>query len=66
MLNIKQKYLWFSDDFRVNKSLLICLNLLHINPLSANPTKWSNALKQFCHFVGLALKGLDVKFSNDS
>ena len=40
------------------------------NPLSANPTKWSNTLKQFVgksrrnclrvlgHFVGLALKGL--------
>ena len=37
------------------------------NPLSANPTKWSNTLKQFVgvlsvfdhlfdHFVGLALK----------
>ena len=39
------------------------------NPLSANPTKWSNTLKQFVgnlpnclsvfdHFMGLALKGL--------
>ena len=38
------------------------------NPLSANPTKWSNTLKQFVeptnrlsmfdHFVGLALKEL--------
>ena len=43
---------------------------LAINPLSANPTKWSNTLKQFVgkfptnclsvfdHFVKLALKGL--------
>ena len=43
---------------------------LYMNPLSANATKWSNALKQFVgnlatnclsvfdHFVGLALKGL--------
>ena len=42
---------------------------LEINPLSANPTKWSNTLKQlvgklatnclsvFDHFVKLALKG---------
>ena len=33
-----------------------------INPLSANPTKWSNTLKLlsvFDHFVGLALKGLN-------
>ena len=41
-----------------------------INPLSANPTKWSNTLKEFVgnlptnslsvfgHFVGLALEGL--------
>ena len=41
-----------------------------LNPLSANPTRWSNTLKQFVsilstnclsvfdHFVGLALKGL--------
>ena len=36
------------------------------NPSSANPTKWSNTLKQqptnclnvFDHFVGLVLKGL--------
>ena len=41
-----------------------------LNPLSANPTKWSNTLNQFVgklqtnclsvldHFVGLSLKGL--------
>ena len=39
-----------------------------LNPLSANPTKWSNTLKQFLgylsvfdHFVGLALKGLIIE-----
>ena len=44
--------------------------IFNSNPLSANPTKWSNTLKQFVgklptnclcvsdHFVGLALKGL--------
>ena len=43
-----------------------------ISPLSANPTKWPNTLKQlvgnlaknflsvFDHFVGLALKGLGI------
>ena len=43
---------------------------MYIIPLSANPTKWSNTLKQFVaklptnclsvfdHFLGLALKGL--------
>ena len=47
---------------------------LHFNPLSADPIKWSNTLKQFVgklptnclsvfdHFVGLALKGL--KYAN--
>ena len=45
----------------------------NINPVSANPTKWSNTLKQFVsnsrriawmfdHFVGLKLKG----FKNSS
>ena len=46
-----------------------------INPLSANPTKWSNTLKQFVgnfptnclsvfdHFVGLALKELRLTVS---
>ena len=46
------------------------LTVLCLNPLSANPTKWSNILKQvvgklptnclnvFDHFVKLALKGL--------
>ena len=45
----------------------------HFNPLSANPTKWSNTFKQFVgklptnclsvsdHFVWLALKGLKRK-----
>ena len=45
---------------------------LSLNPLSANPTKWSNTLKQFVgqlptnflsvfdHFVILALKGLNI------
>ena len=28
-----------------------------VNPLSANPTKWSNTIKPH-HFVGLALKWL--------
>ena len=48
------------------------MNLKVINPLSANPTKWSNTLRQFVgrlltncfsvfdHFVGLALNGLIV------
>ena len=49
------------------------------NPLSANPTKWSNTLKKFVgklttnclsvsdHFVGLAFKGLilETKLGDD-
>ena len=46
----------------------------YFNPLSANPTKWSNTLKQFVgnlptncfcafdHFVILALKGLKTSY----
>ena len=46
---------------------------IYLNPLSTNPTKWSNILKQFVcklptnclsvfeHFVKLALKGLKPK-----
>ena len=48
---------------------------MKINPLSANPTKWSNTLKQFVgklptnclsvftHFVGFALEGLRLRVS---
>ena len=47
----------------------------NVNPLTANPTKWSNTLKQFVgslptnclsvcdHFVKLALKGLTNPYS---
>ena len=39
-----------------------------VNPLSANPTKWSNTLKQLVkhgvdHFMGLALIGLNRDFN---
>ena len=40
------------------------------NPLSANPTKWSNTLKQsvelFDHFVGLAPEGLNSTFTRNT
>ena len=51
-------------------TLSLIISLQHIKPLSANPTKWSNTLKQFScnlptnclsvfdHFVGLTFKGL--------
>ena len=46
------------------KHFLTILGTPVFNPLSANPTKWSNTLKQFVgvflsvldHFMGLALK----------
>ena len=51
---------------------ILCVDywISQFNPLNANPTKWSNTLKQFVanlptnclsvfdHFAGLALKGL--------
>ena len=55
------------------KLVNICLA---VNPLTANPTKWSNTLKQFVgklttnclsvfdHFVNLALKELTILAKN--
>ena len=52
------------------------ISLKCFNPLSANPTKWSDTLKQFVanlptnclsvfdHFVILALKGLRIESSS--
>ena len=48
------------------------IKVAFVNPLSANPKKWSNTLKQFVgnlptnclsvfdHFMNLALKGLKI------
>ena len=59
--------------FQISKGFPHSENVsIEINPLSANPTKWSNTLKQFVgklstkclsvcdHFVELALKELKV------
>ena len=47
---------WVNEDLwptNISNSVFL------INPLSTNPTKWSNTLKQFGnHFVVLELKGL--------
>ena len=71
------------DEFRTNSNvyagepLTSFYEKLLLNPLSANPTKWLNTLKQFVgslttnclsvfdHFVGLALKGLKVRERNE-
>ena len=59
-----------ADKLSSEQRELLCLFDLLFNPLSANPTKWSNTLKQFVgklqtnclsvfdHFVGLVHKGL--------
>ena len=56
--------------------LILPTFLVGVNPLSANPTKWSNTLKHFVgklqtnclsvfdNFVGLALKGLKLQVLN--
>ena len=41
-----------SPDSPYNKKLS-CLRLTYLNPLSINPIKWSNALKQFVGFCGV-------------
>ena len=58
---------WFSFVFNWLYSIHFLYSYFNfLNHLSANPTKWSNTLKQFVgnsecvfdHFVGLALQGL--------
>ena len=65
-----------NQSIELNCLLLDLSYLLLVNPLSANPTKWSNTLQQFVgksrgivlsvfdHFVRLALKGLNRTASN--
>ena len=60
------------DGTDISNILNTFLLFIVLNPLSANPTKWPNTLKQFVgklptnclsvfgHFVNLALKGLTV------
>ena len=45
----------------------IIIIIFFVNPLTVNPTKWSNTLPTNClsvfnHFVGLALKGLKIMY----
>ena len=58
------------DSLRKMLAFLTTITSAYLNPLSANPIKWLNTLKQFVgrlltnclsvfgHFVNLALKGL--------
>ena len=67
------RFTLFGYDSEFFMELQPKLTLSMHNPLSANPTKWSNTLKQFVgnfptnclsmfdHFVGLALKGTLMK-----
>ena len=70
--NFQQLTLFSQSQFLfiIQQLALLIFEFLDLNPLSANPTKWSSTLKQFVgnfptnylrvfdHFVGLALKGL--------
>ena len=73
LLDISITFLLLSRElelFGLWNSRVGCIFL--INPLSANPEKWSNTLKQivgnlpticltvFVHFMNLALKGLNL------
>ena len=42
------------------------LNLQTINPLNANPTKWSSTLSMFDHLVGLVFKGFYFSRATES
>ena len=70
-------FFWIEFMFKWRKISLLRLSLhKDFNPLSANPTKWSNTLKQFVgksatnclsvfdHFVGLAPKGIRRYYYN--
>ena len=70
MLIILQNQAGTTHSSNGNSIHQLLAKALFVNPLSANPTKWPNTLKQFVgklptnclsvfgHFVGLALKGL--------
>ena len=68
LLRAKEDELALQKAIEIGDSKLSKISVLtkiSFNPLSVNPTKWSNTLKQFVsccnsfdHFVGLALKGL--------
>ena len=61
---------FITTAFEIAKLNVMNLFIVFLNPLSANPTKWSNKLKQFVgnlptnclsvfdHFMKLVLKGL--------
>ena len=61
---------FITTAFEIAKLNLMNLFIVFMNPLSANPTKWLNTLKQFVgnlptnclsvfdHFMKLVLKGL--------
>ena len=64
LLNFPYGFLYIIDKVIISGNLFLFLlweNELEFNPLSANPLKWPNTLKQFVgkswrdHFVGLAL-----------
>ena len=57
---------FFITFWTSEKNVENTVSYLYFNPLSANPTKWLNTLKQFVgsvfdHFVGLTVKGLTKK-----
>ena len=69
-LNLSGKVGSFNRKPRKNNDLVkfhYVVSTHKFNPLSSNPTKWSNTLKLFAgnlpsvfdHFVGLALQGLN-------
>ena len=72
--NFQQLTLFSQSQFLfiIQQLALLIFEFLDLNPLSANPTKWSSTLKQFVgnfptnclrvfdHFLELALKGLMI------
>ena len=75
LVNIGQRLFFSTSRFGFYNAIIVPKMKFPINPLNANPEKWSNTLKQivgnlpticlsmFDHFMNLALKGLRILFS---
>ena len=71
-------YLSFTKNWRKKKNLFFSRVIKQLGNIDANPTKWSNTLKQFVgklptnclsffvNFAGLALKGLTQKLATQT
>ena len=68
LIDLLYLYCRIKSDQRISENMSTVTFAVIINPLSANPTKWSNTLNclsVFDHFMVLALKGLRHYYCRD-